>query len=179
MLDSRLIAYAREEGFTAAAVLDSPEIVFDPGFRPYCAENLCGQYEANYSCPPVCGSPEEMKEKILAHKKVLVLQTMCQVRDFSDKPGIRAGKRRHNMASQRLMKRLRKAGCDGFMVGASGCSLCSPCKMQQGEPCAFPELRWSCMSAYCIYVQKLAESCHMEYQVKNGIIPFFGMYVYD
>ena len=52
-----LISAALEEGFAAAAIVDTDKIVFDPSFRPYCAENLCGQYGANYSCPPDCGTP--------------------------------------------------------------------------------------------------------------------------
>ena len=74
MTDSEIIRLATAEGFAAAAIVDTRQIVFDPAFRPYCEENLCGQYGANYSCPPDCGTPEEMKQRILAHRKALVLQ---------------------------------------------------------------------------------------------------------
>ena len=76
MTNEQIIQYAVEEGFAAAEIVDTHEIVFDPSFRPYCEENLCGQFGANYSCPPDCGSPEAMKQRILAHKKALVLQTI-------------------------------------------------------------------------------------------------------
>ena len=62
MTAEQMVQYAYEEGFSAAAVVDTADIVFDPSFRPYCEENLCGQYGANYSCPPDCGTPEEMNE---------------------------------------------------------------------------------------------------------------------
>ena len=65
------------------------------------------------------------------------------------------------------------------MVGASGCSLCSPCRLALGEDCTFPELKYSCMSAYCIYVKDLAEKCGMDYTPGEGKISFFGMYVFD
>ena len=78
MTAEQMVQYAYEEGFSAAAVVDTADIVFDPSFRPYCEENLCGQYGANYSCPPDCGTPEEMKQKVLAHKKALVLQSIPQ-----------------------------------------------------------------------------------------------------
>ena len=81
MTETEMIQYAIDEGFAVAAIVDTAQIVFDPSFRPYCEENLCGQYGANYSCPPDCGSPEEMKKRILAHKKALVLQTIWQVAD--------------------------------------------------------------------------------------------------
>ena len=37
----------------------------------------------------------------------------------------------------------------------------------------------SCMSAYCIFVRRLAEQCGMEYDCGPGLLAFFGMYVFD
>ena len=179
MDDQYMIDCAAREGFAAARVISTDRIVFDPEFRLYCEENLCGQYGINYTCPPDCGSPERMKERILAHKKALVLETVWKFRDYSDKAAFKAGKNHHNTGSLNLVKKFRREGCEGFMVGASGCSLCSPCRLRQNRPCAFPELRYSCMSAYCIYVKKLAETCGMDYSPGDGLISFFGMYVYD
>ena len=179
MTEQEIIQWALEEGFSAAAIVDTDQIVFDPSFRPYCAENLCGQYGANYSCPPVCGSPEEMKNRILAHKKALVVQSAWEIQSFQDTETIAKAKKEHNAAQLRLAKKLEEAGHPGLMVGASGCALCKPCGLTKGEPCKFPRQRYSCMSAYCIYVKKLAESCEMKYDYENNILPFFGMYVFD
>jgi len=179
MEEQTMIQLAEEEGFAAAAVVNTGKIVFDPMFRPYCEENLCGQYNANYTCPPDCGSPEAMKERVLAHKKALVLQTIWEISDYTDQKAIRQAKNSHNQAAIRLMKRFRAAGKDGFLVGASGCALCTPCRKSQGQPCAFPEYQYSCMSAYCIFVKKLADECGMEYNCGQGLLAFFGMYVFD
>ena len=179
MEQEKIIAYAVEEGFAAAAVVDTNSIVFDPMFRPYCEENLCGQYNANYSCPPACGSPDAMKQKVLSHRKALVLQTIWEIADYSDNQAIKQAKKEHNAAEIRLVKRLRAEGYDGFIVGASGCALCSPCAQTLGQPCKFPEYQYSCMSAYCIFVKKLADACGMEYSCGQGLLAFFGMYVYD
>lgn len=174
-----MIQCAVEEGFSAAAVLDTSQIVFDPTFRPYCEENICGQYGVNYACPPACGSVEEMKQRILAHKRALVLQTMWEISDYTDKLAIKQAKGSHNAATIRLMKKFRAEGRPGFMAGSGGCSLCSPCALKKGKPCAFPELQYSCMSAYCIFVKKLADACGMEYDCGEGLLAFFGMYVFD
>lgn len=56
MTPDKFIEYALAEGFYSATVIDTKDIVFDPSFRPYCEENLCGQYNANYTCPPICGT---------------------------------------------------------------------------------------------------------------------------
>ena len=179
MTEEEMIALAGAEGFAGAAVIDTDKIVFDPMFRPFCEENLCGQYGVNHSCPPDCGTPEQMKQRILAHKKGLVLQTIWEISDYEDKPAIKQAKLGHNTAALRLMKRLRAQGCPGFLVGASGCALCTPCARKEGKSCAFPELQYSCMSAYCIFVRKLAEESGLEYTPAEGLTAFFGMYVFE
>lgn len=175
MTEQEMISLAVREGFAAAEIVDTSRIVFDPAFRPYCEENLCGQYGVNYACPPDCGTPEEMKARILAHKKALVLQTIWQVADYSDAPAIKQGKREHNSAQLRLADQFRRAGMDVLTVGASGCALCAPCAITKGEPCRFPALKYSCMSAYCIFVRALAEECGMEYDCGEGLLGLFGM----
>lgn len=179
MNEEKLLQYAFEEGFAAAAMVSTDEIVFDPAFRPYCEENLCGQYGMNYSCPPDCGSPEEMERRIRAKKRALVLQTIWEISDYTDKAAIKEAKSAHNAAQIRLARRLRAEACPGFLVGASGCALCCPCAITKGEPCRFPEDSYSCMSAYCIFVRKLADRCGMEYNCGEGLLAFFGMYVCD
>jgi len=174
-----MIQYAIEEGFSAAEIIDTGNIVFDPGFRICCAENLCGQYGANHSCPPGCSSPEVMKGKILAHKKALVLQTIWEISDWSDWYTIRPAQNKHNAAQLRLAKRFREEGCEGLLVGAGGCSLCSPCQQMLNQPCRFPQEQFSCMSAYCVFVKKLTDHCGMEYDCGEGLLAFFGMYVFD
>ncbi len=176
--DEEIIGIALDTGFSGAGVIGTEHIVFDAAFRPYCEENLCGQYGANYSCPPDCGTPEEMKARVLAYKKALVLSTSWEISDFSDSEKIRGIRASHNAAMFRLIDRLGALGYRGLMIGASGCMLCHPCKLPAGEPCAFPDRRYSCLSAYCIYVKKLAEDCGMTYDYRDGILPFFGVYLF-
>ena len=66
---------AKQLGFSAAAVMDTKNLVFKPEYRVFCEENRCGNYDRNPACPPESGSVEEMKEKALSYNKTLVLQT--------------------------------------------------------------------------------------------------------
>lgn len=174
-----MTSIAAEEGFAAAVVTDTKDIPFDPSFRPLCAENLCGKYGVNYSCPPDCGTPDEMRARIQAHRHALVLQTIWEIADYSDSKAIKAAKKEHNAATLRLLGRLRRADVPGFPVGASGCALCETCAITEKKPCRYPDLYYSCMSAYCIFVRRLAEQCGMEYDCGPGLLAFFGMYVFD
>lgn len=179
MTDLEIKELSLSEGFYQAEIISTDRIVFDASFRPYCEENLCGQYGINHSCPPACGTPEEMKQRVLAHKKALVVCTRWKIEDFSQTERIKEVKTSHNNAMFRVIKKLREHGHRGLMIGSSGCTLCKPCKLGLGEKCSHPELMYSCMSAYCIYVKKLAEECNMNYDYKDGILPFFGMYIFD
>ena len=71
-----LVDLALQMGFANAALVDTKEIPFEPAFRICCEDNACGKYGVNYSCPPACGTTDEMAEKLRAYPQALVLQTM-------------------------------------------------------------------------------------------------------
>ena len=110
MTREQLIEMAVEQGFSAAAVIGTESVPFDPAFRPLCEENLCGKYGVNYACPPDCGTPEEMQRKVTQHRHALVLQTLWQVDDFADTKVTGPAKAEHNAMSLRLVRELRKNG---------------------------------------------------------------------
>ena len=154
------------------------EVVFDPAFRPYCAQNLCGQYGANYSCPPDCGTPEEMEARMRQYRRALVFQTKWDIDDWYDNARIIRAKKAHNEAMLRAIARMKSQGYPGLMSGASCCSLCERCARRDDQPCPHTDIRFSCLSAYCIYVKKLADACGMEYACKDGSLALFGLYAF-
>lgn len=175
MTDEMLLRIPAEEGFSAAALVNTSEIEFNPIFLQFCAENLCGNYGANYTCPPDCGTPEEMRARILAYPRALVMQTKWDITDYTDRAAISHAKKSHNEGMFRVIERM---GVPGTMAGASNCKLCDRCLRTDGLPCRFPEKRYSCMSAYCINVRALAERCGMEYACSDGRLAFFGLYAF-
>ena len=176
---NRMIDAAVAAGFTHAAVVDTAEIPFEPAFRVCCEDNLCGNYNANYACPPACGTVEEMAERIRSRKKALVLQTLWEIEDVMDMTQIKPAKKAHNRMQRSLLESFGPELPNGFSVGVSACDFCSRCAILDGVPCRIPEQQFSCMSAYCIYVKKLADLCGMEYDCGRGLVAFFSMYVFD
>lgn len=172
MRESDIIRQAESMGFSGAAFVDTADIEFLPAFRPLCQENVCGKYGVNYACPPDCGSVESMAQRIRSHKRALVLQTMWDNQDPLDQEETKPAKRRHNRMTMDLREQL---GLPCLMVGAGGCDLCNPCAITTGAPCRFPDKQFSCMSAYCVFVQQLCETCGLEYDCGPGIVAFFSM----
>jgi len=174
MTDIQLLELAKSEGFFAA-LLPPEQVPVDAKFRKYCEENLCGKYGANYSCPPDCGTVEELHQSILAEEKVLIVQTLWDMEGYEDKSAIQKSKQTHNAMVLRLKDKMEQQGLIGFCSGYNGCPLCSPCKRTTNDPCVHPELRISCMSAYCIDVAELASRCNLAFAWSPNNLHLFGM----
>ena len=174
MTDAELIRLAENAGFRAA-VLPAKEIPVDGSFRKFCEDNLCGKYNANYSCPPACGTVEQVHRRLFAADKALVLQTVHDIGSYENREAILRSKKNLNAEILKLTEQLRRDGMDCFCLGYGGCPLCDPCRQVEGQPCAFPERRISCMSAYCIDVGKLAGKCGMEFAWVPEKLFLFGM----
>lgn len=178
MTEQQMIETAMREGFFAVSAVDVDKIVFDPMFRPFCEENLCGHYGVNYTCPPDCGSPEEMEARVKKYRRALVFQTTWSISDYTDKAAIKEAKGFHNAAMRKAIAAYRCDGINGLMAGASCCTLCESCAIREGMACRFPEDKWSCLSAYCIFVRRLAEEAGLEYAPADGSLAFFGLYAF-
>ena len=172
----QMLELARRMGFQNAVLVNTEDVPFEPSFRKYCEDNLCGNYNASWSCPPACGTPEEMKATVLAYPRALLLHTVWEL-DYRDGSAVKQAKNTHNRRMMDLMAELQNTR--GFMIGSSVCGLCETCTVAEGKPCRLPEQMASCMSAYCIYVKKLTDACGLEYDSGEGMINFFGMYVFE
>lgn len=177
MTDQELLELAKEMGFSAA-LIPMEKIVVDAKFRSLCEENLCGNYDANYACPPDCGSVSSVRQRLMAEDRALVLETVWEIGSYENTEGILDARKAHNAAILRLSEKLRQAGFHGFYLGYGGCPLCSPCKRSQNLPCAYPERKISCLSAYCVDVAKLAEECGMEFAWTPEKLHLFGMFAF-
>lgn len=166
-------------GFTNLKIIDTSILEFNSIFRDYCKENLCGNYNKNYSCPPKCKSAEEMKNKVLSYNTALVLTKNFVIEDLTDKDKIQLCQKQLNDSLIKLKNEFANCSIDCLMIGSSHCNLCKLCKLELKEPCAHPDLQFSCMSAYCINVKNLAEYCDMNYEYKNNSLSLFGMLVFN
>jgi len=177
MDDNQILTLAAEMGFRTAFI-DTADVVQDPSFRKFCEDNLCGKYNANYACPPDCGTVEQVQERLKSKKRAIVLQTVWEIGSYQNKEAVLESKKAHNAAILRFTDMLRKEGFNGFCLGYGGCPLCNPCKRLENQPCAHPDKKISCMSAYCIDVAKLAEKCGLEFAWIPEKLFLFGMFVF-
>ena len=178
MTEKEILTLAQNAGFVAK-IIPTQDIVVDYSFRKFCEDNLCGKFGANYSCPPDCGTPEELHSKILAKDNALVMQLICNIDGYEDKEAIQNARKNVNFSVLDVAENMREAGYNLIPLGYNGCPLCNPCKRTLNQSCLFPEKSISCISAYCINVTELANRCEFEFTWSDKKLYLFGMILFD
>lgn len=175
--EEEMRALAKADGFTNAAVVPVSKLVFEPELRKYCEENICGNYGKNYSCPPFCGTPEEMRKKTEKYSQAWVFQTIVNVGSWENHEKIKEVKADHNRRSRSLIGKLKEEGIDGLPMLAGPCGTCGKCAGYEGQACRYPEEVASCISAYCLKAEKMAEDAGIPYWCGEGVVAFFSLYL--
>lgn len=176
------LSRALEMGFTYAKTVLVDEFEFSPEFRVCCEDNACGNYNASYSCPPLCGTVDEMIAKTKKYKYGFLICTACDGVDAYDWEQADMIKADHIQRQNLLMKELLDTGAlpqDGLPIYAGACSLCETCKAKEGKPCVMPDKVACCMSAYCINVTVLSEKAGIPISWDGDQISFYSMYLYN
>ena len=166
-----------KNNFNSIKIIDTSILCFDPIFRTFCEENICGQYNNNYSCPPICGTYEEMKNKVLSYKNAIVFQSKFIASDLNNNKMIKSFQKAHNIAMFKAISNI--DNIDGLLIGSSHCMLCDECLKKENKNCLNNKHKYSCLSAYCINVRKLAYDCNMNYEYKNDELYLFGLYLFN
>lgn len=177
MTEQEIITCAREQGFDHAVFMDVKDLQFDGDLRKYCVENLCGNFGKNHACPPDCGTPEEMEQKVREYSRALIMQTIQEVSDIMDNEEIKGIRKRHNDMSRKFLAEMKTCGQEGLPIMAGPCTVCPTCSKSEGKPCRFPEAVASCLSAYCIKADQMAASCGLTYWCGKNRVAFFSMYL--
>ena len=150
------IEEAKKLGFSDAAVMDTDKLVFVPEYRVFCEENACGNYDKNPACPPESGTVEEMKERALNYEKTLVLQTtQDSLMDY------KKAKLAHNRLTEQLAEKIKESGKTDLLIMSAG-----------------PYKHNSCMSAYCVDAQKMADAVGMQCWTNDGKFRYFSQILF-
>ena len=150
-----LIKEALSMGFANAAIMDTKDLVFVPEYRQFCEDNLCGNYNLVPACPPACGTVEEMHEKALKYEKALILQTILKD-PVMDPVLFKQAKHAQNILTEQLAKWMQENGKEDVLIMSAG-----------------PYKNCSCMSAYSVDAQKMADAVGMVCWADDSDVRFF------
>lgn len=163
-------------GFDVALPLDPKALEPRDHVRAMCAQDKCGAYGKNWTCPPACGTLEECRDRMRSYKNGLLLQTVGHMRKDIDSKCYRDTERRHLEQLRTLTEVLRRTHPGLLALGAGGCRVCKVCAFP--EPCRFPDRAEASMEAYGLFVTEVCRNCAAEYHHGHRTVTYTACVLY-
>ena len=167
---TRWLKKAKQIGFDVAVEIDPQSLTAREDIRAMCAEDRCGAYHKNWTCPPVIGTTEDCQQKMRQYKRGILLQTIGHMTKAVDSKCYRATEQRHIENFYGLAKEIRKEHLDALCLGAGGCRVCKQCAYP--DPCRFPEQAVSSMEGYGLFVTQVCRDAGVPYHYGEKTITY-------
>lgn len=161
---------ALDSGFTHAVPLDTTTISLKQEVRDMC-KNGCQQYARRWSCPPGCGSLNELREMICHYKKGILVQTVTELEDEFDWDGMIKAQNRHQEHFHLFLEKLRAFNPEFLPLGTGCCMICKTCSYPDA-PCRFPQKRISSMEACGMVASEVCRQNHLKYYYGPNTIAY-------
>jgi predicted metal-binding protein len=158
-----LAVRAKEEfGFEEAGSLNMEALVFRPEVREMCEADRCKSYGKCWSCPPGCGTLEEISERAKAYPGGILVQSVAQLEDEFDIETMMEIEKLHKKRFARFVEEVRDMQPDCLPMSAGACSVCEICTCPDA-PCRFPDQAIPSMEAYGLFVSDVCARSGMKY----------------
>lgn len=171
MTDQELRELAEQCGFEHSGALNVAALRFDPRVREMCAANLCHSYGHCWTCPPGCGTLEEIAAKAAGYRRGIILQSTGQMEDDFDVETMLETEARHKERFAAFAARVRELYPDCLPMASGACQICASCTYPDA-PCRFPALAIPSMEAYGLVVSQVCQDSGVPYYYGKETITY-------
>jgi predicted metal-binding protein len=127
-----------------------------------CAADRCHSYGKCWTCPPACGTLEEIAEKAAGYRRGVLLQSTGQMEDDFDVDCMMETERLQKERFQALVERVREVEPDCLPMASGACQICAACTCPDA-PCRFPDRAIPSMEAYGLVVSEICQQSNLPY----------------
>ncbi len=176
----RLLQLALDCQSAFAGWIDPAGIPFAPELREMCTQNSCGQYGTSWMGPPAIGPVEDLMENVRTFSDGLVIQTVHQLEDSFDYPGMMEARAEHQNVFFNVLAAIRNelpTGTTLLALDAGCCHLCGDCAYPD-ELCRRPGEAISSIEAYGIVVNRMLEACGLQYNNGQNTVSYVGLILF-
>lgn len=173
-LRDEIIEAIEKCGFDEYKEISPSDIIFDEKVFASCAENKCGNYGQNHSCPPLSGTMEENKARFLKYEHGIIINKITDLGEFYERMKESA------MEVADALNKLRKMLEDKpvMIAGAGGCRVCKECAAKTNEECRFPDKRQYSMEGSGMNIVQMSLNFNMTYNAGDHRLGYFMMVMY-
>lgn len=178
MTNEELLALASECGFEHVGPLNVAALEFNPAVRDMCAAGRCNMYGKCWTCPPGCGTLEEISVRAAAYRRGILLQSTGQMEDDFDVETMMDTEKLQKERFKVFVDKVREKypGCLPMSSGA--CTVCPICTYPDA-PCRFPQLAVPSMEAYGLVVSQVCEGSGQAYYYGPKTITYTACVLID
>ncbi|MBQ9747822.1 MAG: DUF2284 domain-containing protein [Clostridia bacterium] len=169
----RAIQLAKEIGFDVCVPMKKEALVFREDVRAMCRADRCQSYGKTWSCPPACGTLDEIRARTSGFGDGILVETVGVMEDEFDYESVMDAAARHKERFLRLSECLRKEHAGVFPMGAGKCTLCEHCTYPTA-PCRFPDKMTPSMEAAGLLVSDVCRICGAPYYHGKNTTTFIG-----
>lgn len=178
MNDQELLSLAAQCGFDHAGPLNVPAMEFNPAVRDMCAADRCNHYARCWSCPPGCGTLEEVSAKAAAYHRGILVQSTGVMEDDFDVETMFDTEELQKSRFRALVAKVRAVYPDCLPMASGACTICPQCTYPDA-PCRFPQLSIPSMEAYGLVVSQVCENSGLAYYYGPKTITYTSCILID
>ena len=156
------LSLAASVGFEQSAPLAADALIFREEVRAMCHVDRCRSYGKTWTCPPACGTLEEMREKVSAYQEGILVETIGKMEDEFDFESISQASALHKKRFETLIDALHERGWQLLPMGAGRCTICKECTYPDA-PCRFPNRAIPSMEAAGLLVSDVCAKSGIPY----------------
>ncbi|MDR0459358.1 MAG: DUF2284 domain-containing protein [Coriobacteriales bacterium] len=169
---------AKDAGFEVVAPMDPQKLTFMQDVRDMCEKNTCRQWGKKWTCPPACGTLEELEQRLLRYQEGVLFQTIAHMDGAFDYSGLEEAGKTLGAATTKLLDVLVARDEDIWPFGNDGCFNCAECTYPD-EPCRFPERAYPSMEACGLMVMYVCRDNDVPYYYGEGTVAFTGGFLFN
>ncbi len=158
-------------GFSTIAPLDINTLEPLQSIRDMCESGKCQMVGKQWTCPPACGTLDELRYRIKSYNKGFILQHIAQLDDDFDIETMLETEVLHQDQFMRFFAQLQVQYPSLFPMTAGACKLCQTCTYPD-SPCRFPDLAFPSMEAAGLFVSQVCEKNNVKYYYGPRTIAF-------
>ena len=147
----RAFELAEKTGFSHWGAFKTDKLAFIKDVRAMCEVNSCGKYNTCWTCPPACGTLEEITEEAKKYSWGLLVQTTAELEDDFDFETMEQAAKDQKDRFDRIVASLRETEEDFLPMSSGSCMVCETCSYPDA-PCRFPKKAIPSMEAYGLVV---------------------------
>lgn len=174
MLREKIIQAIEETGFDEYREIKAEDIIFSNDVFKSCAQNICGNYGQNHSCPPLSGDMEENKERFLKYENAIIINKVKFLGNYYEL--MKQSGEEVNAMLNEVRKKLKDEPV--MIAGPGGCDICAECAAKTNEPCRFPDQKRYSMEGSGMDIVSMSRKLNMTYNGGDKKVGYFMVVLY-